>query len=110
MVQFYARLNTCVSVCTVLVQTIGAGKLMRHQPLLSLLVSPAIGVAGFFTLWRWDTLGSLSLFWVVFKCGHYAIEKPAKELPRAPTQRSPVLTRIAPHLGRSCSSRSCRQR
>ena len=80
MVQFYARLNTFVSICTVLVQTLGAGQLMRNRPTLSLLVSPAISIAGFVAVWRWNTLSCFSAFWVCFKCGHYAIEKPAKEL------------------------------
>ena len=31
-------------------------------------------------VWRQNNLACFSLFWVLFKCGHYSIEKPTREL------------------------------
>lgn len=44
------------------------------------MLVPAVGAAGFVAVCVSPTLGTFSVLWFMFKCAHYSISKPTREL------------------------------
>jgi len=80
-VLFYARLNGLVSILTLALQLKASGVLIQWLGTIgSLAIVPLVSVVGFLFVGANPGLPALSTFWVVFKCIHYAISKPTREI------------------------------
>jgi AAA family ATP:ADP antiporter len=77
----FATLDLVVNVITLFVQLFIVGRVIgRFGVTVTLILLPAVAMAGFFVLGFFPTLAVLLVFGVIRRAGEYAITKPAREV------------------------------
>ncbi|MFN0041301.1 MAG: NTP/NDP exchange transporter [Burkholderiales bacterium] len=77
----FAKIDLAVNILTLVLQLFFVGKLIaRFGVGKTLMVLPALAVAGFLVIGLWPTLAVLVVFQVLRRAGEYAIAKPAREV------------------------------